>query len=396
MSPTKLPYFAENEMLTEDILDFCRSNILSNIVGVTQETDIQYSIRDAEDFDAGVSLSFSPRKYKIHINAGLANDLYSSINRTNKKQKIALCNQCKGVEEFFNWNRLSMFLYTSSVVFVVMHEIGHVVAGHVDYFSKLRHKYGLNFSALNEIRNTSLAEAELKNLPHDAIELALFRLLNDKKCDEGKYIKLKEIEADGFAVDLILKFRHTLVTLFVQDSMLIDNIESGKIDTEDDNGVAKLIFFSILQCILQFERLQELDEGDTSRAFYQARLLYACLSYVLIMCPDCVLYDSQTNTISAVETKKEELKLFILKQLLPVLIWTQRLAEKLGIRISLVPVVKRDSFRGNKFLFNDIVSIVFGQSNVNSLGAKELSNIGLDIASWYSDLRRYRRSEVVI
>jgi len=229
----------------EDLFQFVSDVVLPSMVDYERYGYFRFRINHSEKYDASVQPIGN--RFRIELNTGLVLALVRFIEHDLASEKSVLKKHISEIEDTFLTadTKLNLVL-ASSIVFVLLHEVYHVIAGHSECHSQLQMSAGMSDTSLSESSST---QSENTDLP-------------------AYFFELIELEADGGAYSTTLEFSRQIFASVT---------DSHEPQEEDNAWIERSVILGCLSALAVLQEISPITSDQTGGTrFPDVRIMNIC------------------------------------------------------------------------------------------------------------------------
>jgi hypothetical protein len=335
----------------------------------------------SEGFDAYVTPGDSTQHgYEIYMNRGVADQLFNLLRRIaaakNCFDGLGLgCLRDMGIRDL---DGALCIAYCHALCFVCLHELGHVAAGHVDFFNTLPPPVGSAKIRFNETTRLSMS--------------GKIAVVGGRSVDAAMLNKCIELEADGTAFELLHDFQRNISAMSIPHKSGKQRVLADELADDQRFALQRCSLLGALSVVALLQRGWK--ESDAKKcASPECRLMNAFAALLRKSFPDTIRFEHYRTYFNRKNDRlQRQMPLFIQNVIVPVLWLLDQGLEAEGIDIRFFDL--SDGGRAStSALLKDIGEVLSGGMPNNSFGGIELTRLTRRSGPYYKLLEGYRRVE---
>ncbi len=334
--------------LASEVFRFVETAIISALPLNDAKESVWIELVKDASFNASVSLTKSPTLV-IHVNEGAITNLFER------------CDELVDTLEFDNPAQIGL-TYTAALIFLILHEYSHDVAGHVDYVQERlpeQPKTNLGWAAI-------INQEQSPNYPH-------FR-------------KMSELEADGTAFALILDFADEIC-----QSIALPN-------TVDAETIQRSI---LLGCFITVCSLDGLFDSNAKTApeypFAATRMINLCSSYLRVIDPNIVCWRNGDHRFMGADNSSAfEISSNYKETVVPAIFMLHQTLISRNVKSDFFNTTVETIDENQTEFMKDILAVLGGSLPIYSHYGEELTELSKHRANFMVSLENYRKLDLWI
>ena len=189
--------------------------------------DVCFDIIINNTFHAYVKFLEKTSEYQVLVYTGLLNELHRILSSICERPGKSILRERMDRFRLRGRNRLFNLVYLYAVLWTCLHETAHVMAGHVDLWRELFPSVGAWSPGLSEV---------------------------EAPCGVEDLCRFRELEADGYAVELLYDWRFAAAAMLVEEPTARAALDEGAIHPRYQRKIGRLLLFASLCCGLMLEK----------------------------------------------------------------------------------------------------------------------------------------------
>jgi hypothetical protein len=323
-------------------------------VGALDEVEVEFVPHEADAFRASVSLMRTGR-CQIRISSGVQR----TVSRLISRFPHSLRRDLQDATALAFGKRSADVVVALCISFLLVHELAHMVGGHVDFFQR-----------------TTRPAAHTEEID-----------IGQTGCVED-FVRIREIEADGAALNILYRLLPAFRSYVGKRPR--DYSFPQRISRRERRAMHQVLLFSALIASFQFDdNIQS--ERPSYAKFSPSRIVAVIVYFLLIVKRGSVVFEETTRTITCEPGKLPRVLRYFSTDILPVLGWCQAAADAAGFDIGLTEA--RGTGSAEHPIARDILAVVAGNAAL-SQSALAIHYLGPSLDLWYSQIKRYRKGKL--
>ncbi len=343
------------EMLP-DVFEFVGTFVVPIISGQDSEQALLFEITDQPDFSAGVRAT-ETEAMGIYISEGAATRIYDYCS----EHSALIDAMGSSAERNTDGVALASLTYASALVFLLLHEYGHVAAGHIAFMLKYYPEYFEPEFGFSEV--------------HKPLSLS---------SDYSRFRRMSELEADGFAFAITLDFSEDICTSI--------GLEYDSDQASNDIRKAVLLGCFVSVCLLDGVFDQK-EEGEYP--FIASRIINLCSSYLRTVEPDAVQWSNGNHRfIVPSDEKAREITQVYEGTISPMLFLLHSTLTSMGLESEFFDESYVENSNPSTEFMQDIEKVLAGSIPDISVYGRALSALTPHRVEFMRGLRQFRQLDL--
>lgn len=343
------------EMLP-DVFEFVENYVVPTISTEDAAQALLFEIIDRPDFSAGVRV-IGTEKMGIYISEGAAKRIYDYCS----EHSSLIDASGNSAEKNTDGSALTGLTYSSALVFLLLHEYGHVAAGHIAFMLKCYPDCFERELGFSEVCKPSSLSS-----------------------DYSRFRRMSELEADGFAFAITLDFAEDICTSI--------GFEYDGDQASDDIRKAVLLGCFVSVCLLDGV-FDEEEEGEYP--FVASRIINLSSSYLRTVEPDLVQWSNGNHRfIVPSDERAREITQVYEGTISPMLLLLHSTLTSMGLESKFFDESSLENSSSSTEFMQDIEKVLAGSTPDISVYGRALSALTPHRVEFMRSLRQFRQLDL--
>ena len=367
----------ESRDTTESVFRFIKETVLYDLYLEDLARRCEFAISSREYFNAFISFDKPARKPRYFIElTKVIGDRIAAVLDTTKDATDTLSSlraPSGTMGGFDDPNCLLSLIRVSSLGFILFHELGHAVAGHLRYWQKHHGNTSRTPSTFDEIGHFGFGVAEVQGQS----------LTQQQSIDR----RIMELEADGLALELVHQFRREFATLVMPEDTNKVLLQSDMTDETIELVLERTTLAGTLLSValLENERARLQEQRAASHPFPEARLFNLLMRPIAITLGDKRRIVEGEERVSYSDPLAREATMHVLRQVVaPTLGFLFEVARLSSVEIPGTALLITKNF------LTDVKTLVTEGTALTTLGGQEIAMLNDYKSQYIQRLAAYR------